>query len=177
MGLVSGYKYRVITHFIFYILATIFTILSIPAIIPLFEMLFQKQLPTPVDPGDVQGLSGLVSWIKYQFAVWINSRDRGQALMIICGGLALIFFLKNLFRYLAIYTMSPVRVGVSAGLRQKLFEKWMRLPLSYFSDERKGDLISRMTTDVQEVEYSILSTLETLVKDPLLILGSMTIMI
>jgi subfamily B ATP-binding cassette protein MsbA len=73
--------------------------------------------------------------------------------------------------------MAPVRVGVSAQLRQKLFNKWMALPLSYFSEERKGDLISRMTTDVQEVEFSILSTLETLVKDPLLILGSVSIMI
>lgn len=73
--------------------------------------------------------------------------------------------------------MAPVRVGVSAKLRQNLFNKFMSLPLSYFSEERKGDLISRMTTDVQEIEFSILSTLETLVKDPLLILGSMAIMI
>lgn len=177
MSLLRDYKYRVLAHFFFYILATLFTVLSIPAIIPLFEMLFQKQMPSFQDPGQVQSISDFISLIKYRFGIWINQYDPNVRLMIICGGLATIFFLKNFFRYLAIHTMAPVRVGVSAKLRQNLFNKFMSLPLSYFSEERKGDLISRMTTDVQEIEFSILSTLETLVKDPLLILGSMAIMI
>lgn len=177
MSLLRDYKYRVLAHFFFYILATLFTVLSIPAIIPLFEMLFQKQMPSFQDPGQIQSISDLIGLIKYRFGVWINQYDPNMRLMIICGGLAAIFFLKNFFRYLAIHTMAPVRVGVSAKLRQNLFNKFMSLPLSYFSEERKGDLISRMTTDVQEIEFSILSTLETLVKDPLLILGSMAIMI
>jgi ABC-type multidrug transport system fused ATPase/permease subunit len=134
-------------------------------------------MPEAKAPAQVQNLSDLIAKIKFEFANWINQHDQVTALMMICGGLAAIFFFKNLFRYLAIYTMAPVRVGVSAQLRQKLFDKWMALPLSYFSEERKGDLISRMTTDVQEVEYSILSTLEALVKDPLLIIGSVGIMI
>lgn len=177
MGLLRDHKYRVLAHFLFYILATLFTVLSIPAIIPLFEMLFQKQMPNFQDPGQVHSISDFISLIKYRFGIWINQYEPNVRLMIICGGLATIFFLKNFFRYLAIHTMAPVRVGVSAKLRQSLFNKFMSLPLSYFSEERKGDLISRMTTDVQEIEFSILSTLETLVKDPLLILGSMAIMI
>ncbi len=177
MGLVAGYRYRVIAHFAFYVLSTLFTILSIPAIIPLFELLFEKEVPKRTAPEHIGGVSDLVNTIKYHFSEWINSMERAHALMIICGGLAAIFFLKNLFRYLAIYTMTPVRAGISAQLRQKLFDKWMVLPMSYFSDERKGDLISRMTTDVQEVEYSILSMLEALVKDPLLILGSLFMML
>lgn len=140
-------------------------------------MLFQKKMPVFESPASIQNLSDVITYIKFEFANWINQHDKAVALMYICGGLGLIFFLKNIFRYLAIYTMAPVRVGVSAQLRNQLFNKWMALPLSYFSEERKGDLISRMTTDVQEVEVSILSTLETLVKDPLLILGSVAIMI
>ncbi len=134
-------------------------------------------MPVAEAPQNIHSLSDAVACIKFEFANWINQHDQTEALMYICGGLGMIFLLKNLFRYLAIYTMAPVRVGVSAQLRQKLFNKWMALPLSYFSEERKGDLISRMTTDVQEVEFSILSTLETLVKDPLLILGSVSIMV
>jgi len=177
MRLVGDFRYRVLLHFLFYIVSTLFTILSIPAIVPLLEMLFQKQIQ-PIDPpNSIEGLSDLVTQIKYEFAQWINSMDRGAALLYICGGLALIFFFKNLFRYLAIHTMIPVRAGISARLRQLLFDKWMRLPVSYFSKERKGDLISRMTSDVQEIEWSILSMLEALVKDPLLILGSIAIMI
>ncbi len=134
-------------------------------------------MPVAEAPQNIHSLSDAVARIKFEFANWINQHDQTEALMYICGGLGMIFLLKNLFRYFAIYTMAPVRVGVSAQLRQKLFNKWMALPLSYFSEERKGDLISRMTTDVQEVEFSILSTLETLVKDPLLILGSVSIMV
>lgn len=177
MRLVGNYRYRVLSHFGFYILSTFFTILSIPAIIPLLEMLFQKQMPEYEKPLHINSLSDLINTLKHYFAEWMNGMQRIDALMIICGGMALIFLLKNLFRYLAIYTMTPVRVGISAQLRQQLFDKWTVLPLSYFSEERKGDLISRMTTDVQEIEYSILSMLEALVKDPLLILGSLAIMI
>ncbi len=177
MGLVAGYRYRVLAHFAFYVLSTLFTILSIPAIIPLFELLFEKEVPKRTAPSQIASVSDLINTVKYHFAEWINSMERADALMIICGGLAAIFFFKNLFRYLAIYTMTPVRAGISAQLRQQLFDKWMVLPISYFSNERKGDLISRITTDVQEIEFSILSMLEALVKDPLLILGSLFMMI
>ncbi|MBP8726120.1 MAG: ABC transporter ATP-binding protein [Saprospiraceae bacterium] len=177
MRLVALFRYRVALHFVFYILSTFFTILSIPAIIPLLEMLFNEKLQVAEKPVRIGGLSDLVATGKYHFSSWINGMERPEALLWICGGLALIFLFKNLFRYLAIYTMIPVRVGISAYLRQRLFDKWLLLPMAYFSDERKGDLISRMTTDVQEIEYSILSTLEALVKEPLLIVGSLTIMI
>lgn len=177
MRLVGNYRYRVLSHFGFYILSTFFTILSIPAIIPLLEMLFQKQMPVYEKPEQISSLGDLVNALKHYFAEWMNGMERIDSLMIICGGMALIFLLKNLFRYLAIYTMTPVRVGISAQLRQNLFDKWTVLPMSYFSEERKGDLIARMTSDVQEIEYSILSMLEALVKDPLLILGSLAIMI
>jgi len=177
LRLVAKFRYRVLLHFIFYIFSTFFTILSIPAIIPLLEMLFQKQVQTLQPPESVESLGDFINYLKYEFSYWINLQERTSALMIICGGLASIFFFKNLFRYLAIYTMIPVRAGISARLRQLLFDKWMRLPISYFSKEKKGDLISRMTADVQEVEWSILSMLEALVKDPLLIIGSIAIMI
>lgn len=177
LRLVAKFRYRVLLHFIFYIFSTFFTILSIPAIIPLLEMLFQKQVQTLQPPASVESLGDFINYLKYEFSYWINLQERTSALMIICGGLASIFFFKNLFRYLAIYTMIPVRAGISASLRQLLFDKWMRLPISYFSKEKKGDLISRMTADVQEVEWSILSMLEALVKDPLLIIGSIAIMI
>lgn len=177
MRLVAGFRYRVLLHFLFYVLSAFFTILSIPAIIPLLEMLFQKQIPILEKPTQIDNLGDAIQSLKFHFAEWINSMERSQAILIICAGLASLFLFKNLFRYLAVYTMIPVRAGISAGLRQSLFDKWMRLPLSYFSNERKGDLISRMTTDVQEVEYSILSMLEALVREPLLILGSIGIMI
>ncbi|MBK8484849.1 MAG: hypothetical protein IPL31_11045 [Saprospiraceae bacterium] len=68
MSLVANYRYRVMAHFVFYILATLFTILSIPAIIPLFEMLFQKQMPSFQAPDQIQGLGDFISLVKYQLS-------------------------------------------------------------------------------------------------------------
>ncbi|MBL0257617.1 MAG: ABC transporter ATP-binding protein, partial [Bacteroidetes bacterium] len=82
----------------------------------------------------------------------------------------MLFFLKNFFRYLAMYFIAPIRNGVVRDLRNGMYEKVLYLPLSYFSDERKGDLISRMTSDVQEIEWSIMQSLEVVFREPLTIL-------
>jgi subfamily B ATP-binding cassette protein MsbA len=76
-------------------------------------------------------------------------------------------FLKNLFRYLAMFFIAPIRNGVVRDLRNKMYQKSLDLPLSYYSDEKKGDLMSRMTTDVQEIEWSIMQTLEMIFREPL----------
>jgi subfamily B ATP-binding cassette protein MsbA len=89
---------------------------------------------------------------------------------MLCLGIVILFFLKNLFRYLAMYFLAPVRNGVVSDLRQKVYNKILGLPLGYFSDERKGDIMSRTTSDVAEVEWSIMSGLEMVYREPLSIL-------
>jgi len=80
------------------------------------------------------------------------------------------FFLKNIFRYLALYFLAPLRTGVVRELRQGVFDKILQLPISYFSETRKGDIIARMSTDVKEVETSIMNTFESTFRDPVTML-------
>ncbi len=99
--------------------------------------------------------------------------------MMISITVVVLFFLKNLFRYLAMFFVSPIRNGVVRDLRNKMYNKILWLPLTYFSDERKGDLISRMTSDVQEIEWSIMQSLEVVFREPItmiLFLSTMVIM-
>jgi subfamily B ATP-binding cassette protein MsbA len=93
-----------------------------------------------------------------------------EALMLICVLVVIMFFLKNLSRYMGIFYLAPIRNGVVKDIRNKIYRKILILPLSYFNEKRKGDIISRMTNDVLEIEWSILSSLENLFRDPLTIL-------
>ncbi|MBK7667371.1 MAG: hypothetical protein IPJ32_08525 [Sphingobacteriaceae bacterium] len=88
------------------------------------------------------------------------SFGKAYAIILICTSVFILTFFKNFSRYMAMYFLAPIRNGVVRDLRNKLFKKTLDLPLSYYSNERKGDLMSRMTTDVQEVEWSIMQTLE-----------------
>jgi len=119
----------------------------------------------------------MIQQLKHQFFRWLSTKERHEGVIWVCVLIVAVFFLKNLFRYLAVYFMAPVRASIIRETRSNLFKKMMELPISYFSEEKKGDLIARMTSDVQEVESTLLSTFESWVKDPLIILGSLTFML
>lgn len=157
------------------ILMSIFMVVSIPVLQPFLQILF--------NPGELQksvqttGYQGLEAKINNFFAQLIEQHGREEALFIVCLFLVLTFFGKNLFRYLSLYFLAPVRNGIVRDLRQKLVSKTLQLPLSYFSEERKGDLMSRVSADVQEVEWSIVGATEAVAREPIVILGSLLFMI
>tara|TARA_Y100000813_G_scaffold134650_1_gene97374 strand:- start:1834 stop:3540 length:1707 start_codon:yes stop_codon:yes gene_type:complete len=97
----------------------------------------------------------------------IDSRGQIDALLFICGLVLTMFLFRNLFRYLALYFLTPIRNGVVRDMRNALHKKIINLPLGYYTEKRKGDIISRMTTDLVEIEWSIMSSLEMIFKDPL----------
>lgn len=158
------------------IFVAVFTVISIPAIIPFFEILFDRVEPPTVKPELNFSTDQISAWATYQYSSLIESHDKQTALLYICGFIVVIFFLKNLFRYFALAMMVPVRNGIVRDLRQQLYDKVLSLPLRYFSRERKGDMIARFSTDVQEVEHSILNVLEVVVKSPLIIIGCIAFM-
>ena len=160
------------------ILMVFFSLISIPMLIPFLDVLLkQNNAVTPTLPIPAYTINYLKDYFYYRlYQLKITFGDE-RALIYVCIALALSFFFKNLFRYLAVYFITPLRTGVVRDLRQKLFEKSVRLPLSYFSEERKGDLMSRVMNDVGEVEWSILNVLETVVREPLSLLGALIIMI
>jgi ABC-type multidrug transport system fused ATPase/permease subunit len=156
----------------------LFNIVSIPMLIPFLQILLGQTIP-PIQKPDFQwNIDAIKNYFNWYLGDLIaQSGSKEQALIFVCGVLILAFFFKNLFRYLALFFMTPLRNGVVRDIRKALFEKILRLPLSYFSDERKGDLISRVSNDVLEVEWSILNVIETVVREPLLIFGAVGMMI
>jgi len=164
---VRKYKTEFILSIICNILLSIFTVVSIPVIIPFFQILFDR-IP---EQSDVTGT------LNSYFQNFIYSQGKENALLIACGIIISIFFFKNVFRYLAMYFIVPIRTGMVRDIRSELFEKYLYLPLSYYGNQRTGDLISRITLDVQEIEVSILKFIEVIFKAPLIIIGSICFMI
>ncbi|MGB4849032.1 MAG: ABC transporter ATP-binding protein [Saprospiraceae bacterium] len=169
------YKGPVLMNILCNILMAISMVISIPIIIPFFQILFGRVKPStaPV-PFSVNNIQ---SWLEYVFGRLVELYSQETALLLVCITFVIIFFLKNLFRYLSLVFMAQVRNGIVRDLRNAVFEKYMHLPLAYFTRGKKGDLMSRISTDVQEIEYSILNVIEAVFKEPIVIIGSITFML
>lgn len=172
---VKSYKGYALLNILFNMLSVIFSLGSLSMVIPFLNVLFSKS--TDFHP-QAWSLSptALFANFNYYLSQYIIDHGKMEALILICILVIVLFFLKNFFRYLAMYFIAPIRNGVVRDLRNGMYEKILHLPLSYFSDERKGDLISRMTSDVQEIEWSIMQSLEVIFREPftiLLFLGTM----
>ena len=173
MSRLKGYKKNVILAIVSNVLMAIFTVVSIPMIAPFFDILFSQEVVASSKPDD----NNLPDNLDYFFSQLVINYTPQKALLIVIAAMLVVFFLKNIFRYLALYFMAPVRNGIIYDLRKQIFEKYIDLPLSFYSTEKKGDLMNRMTSDVQEIEWSILNTIEAIFKAPLIIVGSLTFMI
>lgn len=152
---------------------SVFTIISIPLLVPFFNILFDRVNPNPVLPAD----GNINDWTKYYISTYINEYGKETTLLYVCLILILVFFFKNAFRYGALYAITPMRYGIIYDLRKKLFSKYLDLPLSFYSNERKGALLSSITVDVQEIEWSILSVIEVIFKSPIIMLGCIIYML
>lgn len=137
---------------------------------PFLELLFDIRQPVTEAPEPHFSAEFLTDYFYFFLSGYIESSGKEMALVYICVVVVIIFFLKNLFRYLAQFFMAPLRNGVVKDIQRELFRKVLALPLSYYTRERRGDLMSRMTNDVKEVEYSIMSTLEVAFKEPITII-------
>ena len=157
---------------LFNILYALFNVLSVLGFIPILGILFGKEEKVYEKPM-YKGISQLFNFVQdslnYRVTEMMESGGVDKALLFICILSFSLFFFKNLFRYLASYVLAYLRNGVVKDLRDKLYHKIIELPLAYFSEKKKGDIIARMTSDVQEVENSFLTSLETIVREPLTI--------
>lgn len=170
---IKHYKKNFLLSIICNIFYSIFTVISIPLLVPFFNILFDRTNPIPIRPED----SNINSWTKYYISTYINEYGKETTLLYVCILLIIVFFLKNLFRYGALYVMTPMRYGIIYDLRKRLFGKYLDLPLSFYSNERKGALLSSITVDVQEIEWSILSVIEAIFKSPIIMLGCIVYMV
>lgn len=113
----------------------------------------------------------------YYLASLVFIKGKAGALMLICAMVFVITLFKNISRYMAMFFIAPIRNGVVRDLRNKMHKKALDLPLSYYSDEKKGDLMSRMTADVMEIEWSIMQTLEMIFREPLTVVIIFSVML
>jgi subfamily B ATP-binding cassette protein MsbA len=161
------YKGLAALNVFFNIFSIVFSLFSIALIFPFLGLLFGKTALVTVKPAfefSAESLSGL---LNFHLSEIIRTDGAESALIFICGLLIATIFLKNLFRYLALFFMVSLRNNVVSDLRESLFKHILVLPLSYFSEEKKGDLISRMSSDILQIEIAIMSSLEALFKEPL----------
>ena len=163
---------------LFNILSVLFSLASFAFFIPVLDILFnqtEKVLKVPAPLTFDAFLTFDKDLIKDNFYYGINeiikTYGQQQALFYIAIAIISLFFLKNLFRYLAMFFIAVVRNGVVKDLRNDLYRKILILPLSYFTEQRKGDIMARMTTDVQEVEWSIMTSLEMIFREPITIIS------
>lgn len=159
------------------LLMVVFTVISIPAIIPFLEILLDQQPMVSTPPAGSLSLDNFREHLNFFLTQIILEKGKRAALSYALFLVIVLYFLKNLFRYLAQFFLSPVRNGVVRDIRQELYEKMLALPMAYFSEERKGDLLARMSVDVQEVESSILNVLESIIREPLMIIGAFGFMV
>lgn len=174
------YRKFTLLNILFNIFYAIFNVLSVLAFIPVLGILFgtDKQIITKPT---YEGFTKIGSFLKDSFYFFVSEKieSSGQinTLLFICVLALSLFFLKNLFRYLASYVITFLRTGIVKDLRDQLYHKIVELPISYFTEKRKGDIIARMTADVQEVEVSILTSIETIVREPLTVVIAISIML
>ncbi|WP_166381782.1 ABC transporter ATP-binding protein [Polaribacter sp. 11A2H] len=175
-------KYRKFTilNILFNILYAIFNVLSVLAFIPVLGILFGTDKKVTLKP-TYEGITKIGDFLKDSFyhfiSNYIETEGNIKTLVFICLLAITLFFLKNLFRYLASYVITFLRTGIVKDLRDNLYHKIVELPIAYFSEKRKGDIIARMTSDVQEVENSILTSIETIVREPLTVIIAISIML
>jgi len=178
LAYIRSYKLQVTLSILSNVLTAIFTVISIPLLQPFLEILFERTEPVTERP-DLQwtDLASVSQYFNYYISNLIQQQGKESALVFVCAAILTAFFFKNLFRYLAMFFMAPMRNGIIRDVRRQLYDKILDLPLAYFSEEKKGDLMSRITADVQEIEWSILNVLEAIFREPLIIIGSLTFML
>lgn len=162
---------------IFNFLLIFFSLASIGALIPALDLLFgqEKRVYQPVN--FALNADTITQYISYHLTMWIEQNGELTALAYICGIAAVLFFLKNLFRYLSLYVMAPLRNGIIHDIRLAIYRKCLELPVFFFTEKRKGDVIARASTDVKEIEWSALTSLEMVVREPLMIVGSLVVLV
>jgi len=170
LSLISNYKFKGLLNILFNGFAVLFSLVSLAMVGPFLGILFDESLAVPeAVPQFHFTVNSLIEYFKYNLSVVILENGKAKGLLFICLLVAVVFFFKNVFRYAALYVLVPIRNGVVKDLREKVYDKILKLPISYLNEKRKGDILTRISVDVVEVEWGVLSVLESMFKEPLTI--------
>ncbi|HUR67021.1 MAG TPA: ABC transporter ATP-binding protein [Chitinophagaceae bacterium] len=166
----GAYKGKIILYFLFILLSIFFSIISIGMLMPFLQLIFVGTPP----PGSSNNF--IIESVNNFLSDSITTKGKVSTLGLICILMIVFILLKNLFLYLSYYILNPLKNKVVNQLREDLYDKILKLPIGFFSEKRKGDLMSRMSNDVGEVEGSVVGTLEGWIRDPLTIIVTLTVL-
>lgn len=171
LSYVKPYWASIVLNVVFNLVTIFFSLFSFALIVPFLNLLFKTEaIEAVTKPTFKLTTDYLLSYLNYFMSTMILEKGKASALIFICLILLIAFFFRNFGRFMACYFMAKVRVGAVHDIRNDVFRQILILPLSFYSDKKKGDIIARISTDVQEVEVSILNWIEMLIKDPLTII-------
>lgn len=174
------YKKYAYLNIFFNVMYALFSTLSFMALIPMMQVLFDQTKRNTTEPvwGGITNLKGFIEdYLSFYITTTTDSFGVGKTLSVMVAGIITIFLLKNICDYLAMYFITFLRNGILRDMRNAMYKKTIDLPLSFFSEKRKGDTISRISGDVNEVQSSFLSILELVVKEPLTIIFTIIAML
>lgn len=174
ISLAKNYKSGLRLNVFFNVLAVIFGLFSFVIFLPFLKVLFNaNELAKLAELGAPApwsfSMESFTDHGYYWMSQFLVSHTQFELLMVLCGIILSMILIKNITRYLALFFMAGVRNGIVKDYRNKIYNKILALPISYFSDERKGDVMSKMTNDVKEIEWSVLRSLEAVYRDPIAI--------
>ena len=180
LKIVFTFKKYFMLNILFSVLYAFFSAVAFLSLMPMLEVLFNginkiNEKPTLELSSNLGDF--IENWLNYQVSSFAAD-DNQKAILFVVGIVVILFFLKNISNYFALFFSTLIRNGVIMNLKKSIYNKIIILPLKYFSKNKKGDLISRMTSDVSEVQNSFLSIIEIFIRDPLTIfftLGAMFI--
>ncbi len=170
IALVAPYKRQVVLTVICTFFSVVFSLFSFASIMPLLEVLFQSSEPVLQKPELEMGFKSITANLNYFLNQIILNHDKKFVLVLIIAFIIVVVFLKTFFLYLSNVYMVHIRNNVVKDIRNKVFSRILKLPLGYFSNERKGDIMSRMSGDIMEVEVSVVRSIEISFREPLTII-------
>ena len=175
---VLGYKKEFILNVFFSILYAFFSAVAFLSLMPMLEVLFngsKKIIGKPLLEKSESLGNFIENWLNFQVSSY-SGNDNQKAILFVVGIVIVLFLLKNVASYFALFFSTIIRNRVIKDLKESIYNKIIVLPIDYFSKNKKGDLIARMSSDVMELQNSFLSIIEILIRDPLTILFTLSAM-
>ncbi|HQV59732.1 MAG: ABC transporter ATP-binding protein [Chitinophagaceae bacterium] len=168
----GAYKGKIFLYFLSTLLSIVFSIVSIGMLMPFLQLIFTGSQTALV----AESSNPVIQWVNDFLNNSVLTRGKIATLGLICLLMVSFIALKNVFLYLSYYVLNPLKNRIVNQLREDLYDKVLRLPIGFFNEKRKGDLMSRMTNDVSEVESSVVGTLEGWIRDPMTIIVTLTVL-
>lgn len=167
----KNYKLQIALILFVQFLYAIFSIFTLTLLVPFLQVLFGQVEPVTTQPAFSFSPKYVIDTFYWLMGTIIERHGQGSALLFIAGTMILLSFLSNACRYAGMYWLSHIRSGILFNIRDDFYRKLLRLPLSFYTEQRSGDMISRIGADVLEIEWSIISSLLALCRDPFLMIA------